>query len=130
MATTSSKKPKKAKTSPDWTAVDPLEVFAMSKDMRMTLGGEPISETELKNLQQEVKALKAFHIWRIMTETVKQKAIQTGFVESENWERTMSGKMMLHNLGILKSIVDSIERVPQVNAPIAPKPPLHTQKFG
>lgn len=122
-----SKQPKKAKVKPwQWSPVDPLEVLSVSKEQILLLGSERITETELKNLQMEAKTLKTFRLWRIMQETVKQKAIQMGFVDAETWERAMSGKMMLHNLGILHSIVENLTIVPVARTPLTtPRPSKH-----
>lgn len=108
----------------DWSPVEPLDVIVVTKERQLTIGGEPVTEVQLKNLQAEVKALKTFHLWRIMQETVKNRAVESGFIKAENWEQTMSGKMMLHNLGILRSIVEVLESVPPLHTPPAPPRPV------
>lgn len=124
-------KTSKKKIKPnEWVPVDVLDVVVVTKDHKLFVGGQQLTDIELKNLQSEIKALKAFRIWSLFQNTVKQRAIETGFVTSETWERTMSGKMMLLNLDILRSIVDAIEKVPPLHTPIpmrAPKPgtPTH-----
>lgn len=111
----------------EWSPIDPRQVLTVSKERVLLLGDQVITETELRNLQAEAKVIKNSQIWRVMQETVKQKAVLMGFVEAETWERTMSGKMMLHNLGILKSIVDTLTVVPTQKMPLQmPKPSKHT----
>lgn len=111
------KTPSRKKIKPyEWSPVDPQEVVLVNQSNELFVGGVKLTDIELKNIQAEVKALKSFRLWSLFQNTVKQKAIETGFVKAETWERTMAGKMMLLNLDVLKSIVDSIERVP----------PLHT----
>lgn len=44
-----------------------------------------------------------------MQETIKQKAIEKGMLQSTDFEQVLSGKLMLHNLGIMNSIVDLIK---------------------
>lgn len=104
----------------------------MTKEHKMLLGGELLTEVDLKNLQAEIKALKAFRIWSIFQQTLKQKAIQMGLVESETWERTMSAKMMLLNLDVMKSIVDVLEQAKPLHTPAAPpQVPKHKpEMFG
>lgn len=128
----SKSKPSKKQPNPwDWSPVDPHSVFTVSQDRKILLGGAPITENEYKRLQDEAKAFKNSRLWQVMHETVRQKAIQTGFVEAETWERTMSGKMMLHNLGVLKSIVESLTNMPaQYIATMPPKPYKPTQKVA
>jgi hypothetical protein len=109
--------PKKKASKPwDWSPVDPLEVLVVTKDHKMFIGSEPITEIELKNLQQEVKALKSFRVWRILQETIRQKAIEKGLIQSVVWEETLAAKMMIHNLGIIKTIVEVLDtyRVPVI----------------
>ncbi len=128
-----SKTPKKREKSQpkawEWSPVDLNQVLTVTQDRKILLGSEVITETELRNLQGEAKALKNMRIWLILQETVRQKAIEMGFVQAETWERTMSGKMMLHNLGILKSIVETLIKVPEAHAPlVAPRPSKHVPK--
>lgn len=89
--------------------IDPTQVLQVAKNGMLLLNGEPITEIELTNLQQEVKALKNFRVWRIMQETVRERAIEKGLLTSTKWEETLAGKMMIHNLGLLKSIADVLE---------------------
>lgn len=69
------------------------------------LGGEKITEAELKNLRAEVKTLKNFRIWKIFQETLRQKAIEKAVLNSTDREQTLAGKMMIHDIGVMKSIV-------------------------
>ena len=109
---------RKTKTKEVWDGIDLNEVITVLPTGRMYIAGNELTEIEVKNLQQEVQAIKSFRIWEIMQETVKQKAVEKGFIESLSWEQTLSGKMMLHNLGLLRSIVDVIEKyVPLVVTP-------------
>lgn len=126
MAKNSSTKPKKAPKANSWSSVDPLDVLTATKDKILLLGDTKLTDVELKNLQMEAKTLKNFRLWSIMQNTIKQKAIVMGLVESETWERTISAKMMLLNLDILKSVVDSLlVAQPLHTPPVAPRPPKH-----
>ena len=113
------KTPKKPKT-PNWNPIDPLEVITVTKEHKIFLGNSEITEIEAKNLQQEAKVLKNFRIWKVLQETVRQKAVEKGVIESTDWEQTLSAKMMLHNLGILKSIVEVFVTY---QPPVQPKMP-------
>lgn len=98
--------------------IDTAAVVSVIKGV-LYLHGKPIGETQLQNLKQEAKVLKTFYLWHILQETVKQEAIKKGINESTEWEHTLSAKMMLHNLGIIKSIVDvfDVYTIPQVAPP-------------
>jgi hypothetical protein len=99
--------------------IDTTQVLYVDKGV-ILLAGQPISEIEVQNLKEEVKALKNFRMWRILQETVRVKAIEKGLLNATNWEETLSGKMMLHNLGLLKSIVDVIDTYAIPQKPLAP----------
>lgn len=111
-----------ATPKPKLDGVDVNDVVTVSKDGKdLLIGGNKMSDIELKNLKEEVKALKNFRVWRIMHETVRHKAIEKGILLSNEWEETLAAKMMLHNLGLLKSVLDVIDRfTPQV-IPTPPK---------
>lgn len=110
------KKPKKSTAKlPAWTDLDSQDILLVSKEGKIYLNGEPLSQIDVQNLQAEIKSLKQFRIWRILQETLRHKAIEKSITQSENWEQVLSGKMMLHSLGVMKSIVQVLEhhRYPQ-----------------
>jgi hypothetical protein len=96
-------------TAKNWL-VNPYEVMECDKK-GLKINGEAVTEIELKNLKQEVKTLEQFRIWQIIQETLKQKAIEKAVLQSENYEQVVAGKMMIHNLGIIKSIVNLIKTI-------------------
>lgn len=96
-------------TSKDWL-VNPDGVLTVSDKGIMYLNGEQISDLEKKGLKAEVQALKSFKLWEIMQETLRQKAIEKAVLTSTDYEQVLAGKMMIHNLGIIKSIVDAVDK--------------------
>lgn len=110
------KQPKTVAKKAKWLPIDARDILIVSKEGKVLLFGEPITEMELKSLKEEVKALKHFRIWRIFQETLRHKAVEQGFINATNWEMTLSGKMLLHSLGIEQSIVSVIEtyQVPMI----------------
>lgn len=94
----------------DWF-VEPYDVLTIDNAGRiLKLGDDRITETELRNLKSEVKTLKNFKIWDIFQNTLRQKAIEKAVLNSTDKEQTLAGKMMIHCLGIFKSIVDILEK--------------------
>lgn len=77
--------------------------------LHVLLGGKEIGESEIKQLKVEADILQRSNLWRIMQETVKAKAMDKAFTQSTNWEQVLSGKLMVHNLGIQQSIVKLID---------------------
>ena len=87
------------------------EIFT-SNGKQVFLGGEQISKQELADLKGEVSALKEFRLWNIFHQTLRDHAIKRAIVNSQTFEEVLAGKMMLHNLGIQRNIVDQIDKVP------------------
>ncbi len=125
MAQKSTTKPKKSTTkSPAWTDLDSQDILLVSKEGAIFLGGEKLTQQDLTNLQAEIKSLKQFKIWRILQETLRHKAVEKAITQSENWEQVLSGKMMLHSLGVMKSVVHVLEHK------VINTPPVQTPKAG
>ena len=91
--------------------VNPLHVFQVSQSGLPYLGLEPITKVEATRLQENAKLLKAMPIWKIFEETIRQHALNKAIMQSKDWEEVLAGKMMLHNLGIIKSIVDTLDNL-------------------
>lgn len=89
--------------------MDPTNILHVTERGIITLDGKEINAVELKNLKSEVATFKQFRLYQIFQETIKQKAIEKSVNQSINFEGVLSGKMMIHNLGIIKSIIDVID---------------------
>ena len=95
-------------------SIDQKEIIIVRENngqVQVSLGQEKLSSTELRNLKSEADSLQRMRIWRIMQETVKQKAIEKAILQSTDFEQVLSGKLMLHNLGIQQSIIDLIQKL-------------------
>jgi hypothetical protein len=97
--------------------VNKSKVLVVEPSGTITIGGNPMTKQELAILKSEVQTFRNFSYWKIVEETIKQKAIEKSVVSSnvtdikeQNLE-LLAGKMMIHNLGIIKSIGDLIEKV-------------------
>lgn len=102
--------------SKDHWLVNPDDVLTVNERQIVFLNGEQISDIEIKELKAEAKAIKNMKLWRIMQETLRQKAVEKSVITSDasvlrdvNPE-LISGKMMIHSLGIMKSIVDVLDK--------------------
>lgn len=96
--------------------VDPDWVFALSKSGLVLLNGEQITTAELKNLKSEVRAFKEFQIYKILQNTLRQKAIDKSVLASTDLyslkgnEQVLGGKMMVYNLDIIQTIINRIDK--------------------
>jgi hypothetical protein len=86
-----------------------LEVKQKNNRVFVLLGKEELTESQIKQLKVEADLLQRSNLWRIMQETVKAKAMEKAFTQSTDWEQVLSGKLMVHNLGIMQSIVKLID---------------------
>lgn len=77
----------------------------------LLLDGHQLTETDRDQLKAEADYFTRSRLWRIMQETVKQKAIEKSVTNSKEWEEVLTGKAMLHNLGILDSITNAILKI-------------------
>jgi hypothetical protein len=95
--------------------VDPFLILTCDdKTGIVRLNGEQVSKDELRQLKTEARALQSFKLWQIMTETLKQKAIEKAVITSTDFEQVLSGKLMLHNIGIQKSIIQVVEKAKHI----------------
>lgn len=89
--------------------VDMDDVLTADKGI-LYLNGKIIDEATVKQLKAEARTLKNFRIWGILQETLRQKAIEKSVLHSQNFEQTLSGKLMVHSLGVFRSIVNVLEK--------------------
>lgn len=96
--------------------VEPDLVISVNKTGLILLNGEQLTIPELKNLKSEVHALKEFQIYKILQNTVRQKAIEKAILASTDLytpkgnEQVLAGKMMVYNLDIIKTIIDQVDK--------------------
>jgi len=75
-------------------------------DGKVWLGGEEITGPESQQLQEEALHLKEMRLWSVLTNTTAHKAVDKAVLKSTTWEENLAGKLMLHTIGIFRSIVD------------------------
>lgn len=89
-------------------AVNPRDVL---KDVRgvIYLGGEQISQQEIAMLKEEVKFIEHSRFWKVITETLRNDAMERGFNKSLSFDDMKTCKLMLYTLDIIESIKDLIK---------------------
>lgn len=75
---------------------------------RLYIGGKEVADNELVELKSQATYFVNTRLWRIMQESVKQKAIEKAVLQSKNWEETLAGKMLLHDVGLRNAMMDAI----------------------
>lgn len=102
--------------SPNSWLVDPESVFSISKTGLIMLNGAQITDRELKNLKSEVRALRDFELFKVLQNTLRQKAVEKALLSSTDLyslkgnEQVLAGKMMIWSLDIIKTIVNDIDK--------------------
>ncbi len=91
--------------------VNPNNVLYVSESGLVFLNREQITKNEIKQLQEEIKYLTKCRIWSIFQDTIRHKAIEKSVMHSTNFEQVIAGKMMIHNLGIINSIIETVEKI-------------------
>jgi hypothetical protein len=89
--------------------VSPNEVFEVNERGILYLGTDQMSDAEIVTMQDEIKYIERSRFWQIIQETLRQKAIEKSLLKSTDWEQVLAGKMMIHSLGIFKSIMTIIK---------------------
>lgn len=90
--------------------VEADEIFEVNSKGILFLGTDQMTDAEIKNLKEEIKFIEKSRIWFILQETLRQKAVEKSVLNSTEWEHVLAGKMMIHSLGVFKSILNIIKR--------------------
>lgn len=91
--------------------VNPSHVFQVSKTGIPYLGLEPITKDKLKELQIQAKSLLDTELWSILTTMIRSKAVDKAIKESTEWNHVLPGKMMVHNISLMESLLDYLSKV-------------------
>ena len=93
---------KKAKINCDIKATD---IFSYSpKTGQLFLGSYAMTQSEIKNLKEEIIYLEKTRLWEVWQNTIKKQAIDTGMYNSTNFEDMRTAKAFLKVLAVLKDI--------------------------
>ena len=90
-------------------SIDPDKIFSYTEAGKIFLGGNEITEDHVKVLKEEIAWWKNSQLSDIFTNSVGKQAQDNIFKFSQNFDEVKTGKLMLHNLGILEKIVDKID---------------------
>lgn len=91
-------------------SIDVNQVITQNKVGLLMVNNEQLSNSEISNLQSEIKFLKTTRIWKILTETLKDQARQVMFERATTFDDMKNGKMMLYNIDVQEKIVEIIEQ--------------------
>lgn len=98
-------------------AVDPKDVFYAKKmesgpntgKYTATLGGKKLTANQLSQLQQEVGMIEQTLWWKMVTNTLPREAELRMFKGMKTLEDSHFGKAILHAVGVMETINDSIK---------------------
>lgn len=95
-------------TAEHWL-VNPFHVLHTDSG-NIFINGTKITEVEREELRAQAKTLLELRVWKILQETLKQQAIDKSVLLSKTWEEVLAGKMMVHNLGIIRTVVELLAK--------------------
>lgn len=77
------------------------------KTGQMTIGGEKISDNELRSLKEEAGFIQRCRLWSIMTSTLKHQAHLSMFEKSKSFDDMVIGKTMLYNIDVQEKFLET-----------------------
>jgi hypothetical protein len=81
------------------------DIITQDKQKNIYIGGEKITQQELKVIQEEIKFVKETRLWSIINETIKADAQRKMFVSAKTTDDLFAGKMMLYNLDLINKCI-------------------------
>lgn len=91
--------------------VNPQLVFSVNLKGVCYLKDKPLTFDKSLQLKQDANQIINMLLWDVLQNTLRQKAIEKSVIESENWEQVLSGKMMIHSLNIINTIVEQCKKI-------------------
>ena len=77
----------------------------LEKDGKIYIGGEEIKKEMLDILKEQAFYLKSSQLFEILVSTIVNESYNIGVIKSENWDATVSAKMLHHwNLFFVRMI--------------------------
>lgn len=73
--------------------------------------GEQLGADKIANLQNEAKLFKSTHLWKILTHTLAQDAMERMFFASKDFSDMVAGKLLLFAISTQESIINRIESI-------------------
>ena len=91
--------------------VNPNHIFQVTKDNIPYLNQEPITRTKANELQLQAKMILGSEMWDILTNLIRQKAVDLAVKTSQNWDNVFGGKMMVHNISLMEHLIKYIAEI-------------------
>ena len=88
--------------------IRPEDVIIFRKDGKVVLGGDQISNSEMRAMKEEIKFIKETKTWKFITDYLQNQAKLKMFEESKDFTDLLIGKMMIYNINAQKEILERI----------------------
>jgi len=96
--------------------VDPNNIFYTDKKQKadgtwyyiFTLAGKNLTDNQVRNLNNEARALKSMELYKIITTTLANDAKKTMFEKAVDFDGMKAGKAMLHTISVIETIVNNL----------------------
>lgn len=94
----------------EYLPIEPSSVLEIKGD-KVYLDGKEVEKVEMHELRTEAGFFQRSKLWKIFQETLRSHAHKVMFVKSTSFDDMRTGKAMLYNLDIEKSIVDLLLKI-------------------
>lgn len=95
------------------------QIITIDNVGRVKIDGKIITPNELRDLQEQVRALQTMRLKTILFTLPKALAQDKMFTSAQNWDDMLIGKMMLYNVSVQENAMLAILTAPDGNQPIA-----------
>ncbi len=93
-----------------FSTVDPDFILRWTKT-GLFIRGEQLGSDQIANLQSEAKLFKSTKLWKILTQTLAQDAMERMFFASKDFNDMMAGKLLLFAISTQETIINRIESI-------------------
>lgn len=79
------------------------------KDGKIEIGGQSLSQEEIRILKEEALYIERTRLWSILTNTLADDARQVMFEKSKDFEDMRTGKAILYAIDIQEKIINKFK---------------------
>lgn len=79
------------------------------------IGKDPIPRETMIGLKEEILVIEKTRMWQILQEQIREKAIETAFTRSQNFDDVKTGKLIIFVLDTFKYFFDKVRETSSDN---------------
>lgn len=90
--------------------VDTKELIVFTKNGKIFVGGEELTQGEINNLKSEARVIEQMRLWSIIVNKLNEKAQSKVYEESVDITDLLFGKTVLYVLNVQKQIINKLKK--------------------